>query len=47
MFHAYASQRSGELGIMGRHECAVVLTPSALGKRNPIVRRELRELRLE
>src|SRR4029077_589787 len=31
---------------MGRYERTVVLTPSALGKRNPIVRRELRELRL-
>src|SRR5262245_41362387 len=32
---------------MGRHECTVVLTPSALGKRDPILTCELRELRLE
>src|SRR6516164_10175976 len=32
---------------MGRHEGTVALAPSSLGKRNPILRCELRELRLE
>ena len=32
---------------MGRHEGTVALAPSSLGKRNPILRCELRELRVE
>src|ERR1700747_1172038 len=40
-----ASQRSGELQIVIRHESTAGLAPSALGKRDPILRCELGELR--
>src|SRR6516164_5268158 len=40
-------QRSGELEIVVGHQSAAVLAPGALGKRDPILRRELRELRVE
>ena len=46
-FQTDASQRSGELQIVIGHERTAVLVPSALGKRDPILRCELRELRLE
>src|SRR5262249_40807119 len=40
-------QRSGELEIVVGHQSAAVLAPRALGKRDPILRCELRELRVE
>src|SRR5438876_12059388 len=40
-------QRSGEFQIVVEHESAPMLAPSALGKRDPIPRCELRELRIE
>jgi len=46
-FQTEASQRSGELQIVIGHERTAVLAPSALGKRDPILRCELRELLLE
>src|SRR5438874_11021631 len=40
-------QRSGEFQIVVEHESAPMLAPGALGKRDPIPRCELRELRIE
>src|SRR6516165_12718733 len=40
-------QRSGHLQIIVGHQPAAVLAPGAPGKRDPILRCELRELRVE
>src|SRR5690349_23481860 len=40
-------QRSSQIQIVVGHQSAAVLAPSALGKRDPILRCELRELRAE
>src|SRR5262245_54236109 len=40
-------QRAGHLEIVVGHQSAAVLAPGALGKRDPVLRCELRELRVE